>query len=57
MNLYAVVTNGVYRHKIVGVYDSYELAEKRAVEVCKAESDDTLLILAAVIHCTQKTRR
>lgn len=40
MNLYAVVKDGVYRHEIVGVYGSYELAEKRAVEVCKAEGDD-----------------
>jgi hypothetical protein len=40
MNLYAVVKDGVYRHEIVGVYGSYEFAEKRAVEVCKAESDD-----------------
>ena len=40
MNIYAVIKNGVYRHEISGVYESYELAEKRAIEVCSNEEDD-----------------
>ena len=39
MILYVVTTEGVYRHGIVGVYDTLEKAKERAEECIQAERD------------------
>jgi hypothetical protein len=37
--IYVVTVEGVYRHAILGVYDSLELAEARAKEGANSETD------------------
>jgi hypothetical protein len=37
--IYVVTVEGVYRHAILGVYDSLELAEARAKEGADGEKD------------------
>ena len=39
MMLYVVIKKGVYRHSIVGVYDTLEKAKERAEECIQAERD------------------
>ena len=39
MTLYVVIKTGVYRHRIVGVYDTIEKAKARAEECIQAEHD------------------
>lgn len=38
--LYVVTREGIYRHEIVGIYDTKTKAKNRAISVCKAEQDD-----------------
>lgn len=40
MELYAVTRQGVYRHEVLGIFNTKDLAINRAKEVCAGEEDD-----------------
>lgn len=53
MKLFVVTVEGIYRHQIVGVYDSLEGADVCALEHIGAEKDDYHEV--AVSQCESNT--